>query len=231
MSTINTAPMYPVNKRVSDSAVSARPCADHARLFQMSDSLSSSVSPADTSVAEKDLVSSFAKHFGKYVKLNVGNNLFLTSFDTLTKEDTMFSAMFSGRMEVVQDSEGTQRELATSDSYHSLRLGWVLIDRDGRHFHIILNYLRDGHLSLPDCTRTLTELLHEAKFYCIQSLVELLEQHIRARALKTAGDIDACCKVIMLTSAKELPHIISTVRKPIVKLAINRHNNKYSYTS
>ena len=45
-------------------------------------------------------------HFGKYVKLNVGNHLFLTSFDTLTKEDTMFKAMFSGRMEVVQDSEG-----------------------------------------------------------------------------------------------------------------------------
>jgi hypothetical protein len=45
-------------------------------------------------------------HFGKYVKLNVGNHLFLTSLDTLTKEDTMFKAMFSGRMEVVQDSEG-----------------------------------------------------------------------------------------------------------------------------
>ncbi len=35
----------------------------------------------------------------------------------------------------------------------------------------------------------------------------------------------------MLTSAKELPHIVATVRKPIVKLAINRHNNKYSYTA
>lgn len=48
----------------------------------------------------------YNNHFGKYVKLNVGNHLFLTSFDTLTKEDTMFKAMFSGRMEVVQDSEG-----------------------------------------------------------------------------------------------------------------------------
>jgi hypothetical protein len=35
----------------------------------------------------------------------------------------------------------------------------------------------------------------------------------------------------MLTSAKELPNIVTTVRKPIVKLAINRHNNKYSYTA
>jgi hypothetical protein len=47
-------------------------------------------------------------HFGKYVKLNVGNHLFLTSLDTLTSQDTMFKAMFSGRMEVVQDTEGKQ---------------------------------------------------------------------------------------------------------------------------
>lgn len=153
-------------------------------------------------------------HFGKYVKLNVGNHLFLTSFDTLTKEDTMFKAMFSGRMEVVQDSEG-----------------WVLIDRDGKHFDLILNYLRDGSINLPECSQILNELLNEAKFYCLESLVDLIEQQIRNRTRKLTGDTDACCKVIMLTSAKELPNIVATVRKPIVKLAINRHNNKYSYTA
>lgn len=30
----------------------------------------------------------------------------MTSLDTLTSQDTMFKAMFSGRMEVVQDNEG-----------------------------------------------------------------------------------------------------------------------------
>ena len=50
-------------------------------------------------------------HFGKYIKLNIGNHLFLTSFDTLTKQDTMFKAMFSGRMEVVQDSDGNSSRL------------------------------------------------------------------------------------------------------------------------
>lgn len=106
-----------------------------------------------------------------------------------------------------------------------------MIDRDGKHFDIILNYLRDGTVNLPDCPQTLNEILQEAKFYCIQSLVDLIEQQIRVRSRKNAGDIDACCKVIMLTSAKELPNIVATVRKPIVKLAINRHNNKYSYTA
>ena len=110
-------------------------------------------------------------------------------------------------------------------------LGWVLIDRDGKHFDIILNYLRDATITLPECNQTLNELLHEAKFYCIQTLVELIEQQLRTRSKKNASDTEACCKVIMLTSAKELPNIVATVRKPIVKLAINRHNNKYSYTA
>ncbi len=38
-----------------------------------------------------------------------------------------------------------------------------MVDRDGKHFDIILNYLRDGTLHLPDCIQTLNELLQEAK--------------------------------------------------------------------
>jgi BTB/POZ domain-containing adapter for CUL3-mediated RhoA degradation protein len=72
----------------------------------MSDSTSSSVPITSVSVSNKNSMTGYSNHFGKYIKLNVGNHLFLTSFDTLTKEDTMFKAMFSGRMEVVQDSEG-----------------------------------------------------------------------------------------------------------------------------
>jgi BTB/POZ domain-containing adapter for CUL3-mediated RhoA degradation protein len=196
----------------------------------MSDSTSSSVPVASVSVSNKNSTTGHSNQFGKYVKLNVGNHLFLSSFDTLTKEDTMFKAMFSGRMEVVQDSEGKKKVLRIF-KYLLNKIGWVLIDRDGKHFNIILNYLRDGTLHLSDCIQTLNELLHEAKFYCIQSLIEIIEQHLRVHSRKTTGDIDACCKVIMLTSAKELPNIIATVRKPIVKLAINRHNNKYSYTA
>lgn len=44
----------------------------------------------------------------QYVKLNVGGHLFHTTIATLTtKPDTMLQAMFSGRMEVLTDSEGT----------------------------------------------------------------------------------------------------------------------------
>jgi hypothetical protein len=42
----------------------------------------------------------------RYIKLNVGGRLFVSSIDTLTKQDNMFRAMFSGRMEVITDSDG-----------------------------------------------------------------------------------------------------------------------------
>ena len=44
----------------------------------------------------------------KYVKLNVGGALYYTSTGTLTKHDNMLRAMFSGRMEVLTDSEGNK---------------------------------------------------------------------------------------------------------------------------
>lgn len=42
----------------------------------------------------------------QYVKLNVGGSLHYTTIGTLTKHDSMLRAMFSGRMEVLTDSEG-----------------------------------------------------------------------------------------------------------------------------
>ena len=55
---------------------------------------------------------------------------------TLTKHDNMLRAMFSGRMEVLTDSDG-----------------WILIDRSGKHFGSILNFLRDGAVPLPETRR------------------------------------------------------------------------------
>lgn len=42
----------------------------------------------------------------QYVKLNVGGCLHYTTIGNLTKHDTMLRAMFSGRMEVLSDSDG-----------------------------------------------------------------------------------------------------------------------------
>lgn len=42
----------------------------------------------------------------EYVKLNIGGSLHYTTLGTLQKHDTMLRAMFSGRMEILTDSEG-----------------------------------------------------------------------------------------------------------------------------
>ncbi|EMP24597.1 BTB/POZ domain-containing adapter for CUL3-mediated RhoA degradation protein 1 [Chelonia mydas] len=146
----------------------------------------------------------------KYVKLNVGGSLHYTTVQTLTKQDTMLKAMFSGRMEVLTDSEG-----------------WILIDRSGRHFGTILNYLRDGSVSLPESQRELEEMLSEARYYLIQGLVEDCQLALQQKS----DGYDPLCLIPMVTSPKEEQQIISSCSKPVVKLLHNRSNNKYSYTS
>ncbi|GJQ67349.1 hypothetical protein Trydic_g19492 [Trypoxylus dichotomus] len=147
----------------------------------------------------------------EYVKLNVGGCLYYTTIGTLTKHDTMLRAMFSGRMEVLSDSDG-----------------WILIDRSGKHFGTILNFLRDGTVTLPETSKDLAELLAEAKYYCIGELAEPCNQALTKRKEREAEPI---CKVPLITSQKEEEMLISSTTKPAIKLLINRHNNKYSYTS
>lgn len=55
------------------------------------------------------------------------------------------------------------------DPSHSL--GWILIDRCGKHFGTILNYLRDDTITLPQSRQEIQELMAEAKYYLIQGLV------------------------------------------------------------
>uniref|UniRef100_A0A8C8IK37 BTB domain-containing protein n=2 Tax=Salmoninae TaxID=504568 RepID=A0A8C8IK37_ONCTS len=124
----------------------------------------------------------------KYVKLNVGGVLYYTTMQTLTKQDTMLKAMFSGRMEVLTDSEG-----------------WILIDRCGKHFGTILNYLRDGAVPLPEIRREVEELLAEAKYYLVQGLAD--ECHA---ALENKDMYEPFCKVPLVTSSKEEQRLIST---------------------
>ncbi|XP_075221312.1 BTB/POZ domain-containing adapter for CUL3-mediated RhoA degradation protein 3-like isoform X2 [Lycorma delicatula] len=146
----------------------------------------------------------------QYVKLNIGGSLHYTTIGTLTKQDTMLRAMFSGRMEVLTDSEG-----------------WILIDRCGKHFGLILHFLQDGSVPLPETSRELAELLAEAKYYCIAELAQACDSALHKRE----NDAEPICRVPLINSQKEEQLLISSTTKPVVKLLINRHNNKYSYTS
>lgn len=58
-------------------------------------------------------------------------------------------------------------------------LGWILIDRCGKHFGSILSYLRDGFVTLPKSRQTIMELLAEAKYYQIQGLIDLCQKALQ----------------------------------------------------
>lgn len=53
--------------------------------------------------------------------------------------------------------------------------GWILIDRCGKHFGTILNYLRDDTITLPQSRQEIQELMAEAKYYLIQGLVNMCQ--------------------------------------------------------
>jgi len=147
----------------------------------------------------------------KFVKLNVGGSLFYTTLGTLTnRHDSLLRAMFSRRMDVRTDSDG-----------------WVLIDRSGKHFGKILNYLRDGIIPLPDNKIDLKDLLEEAKYYCLPELSMEIEEELK----KHGDDLVPRCRVTLVTSQKEERMLIAKTEKPVIKLICSRYNNKYSYTS
>lgn len=101
-----------------------------------------------------------------------------------------------------------------------------MIDRCGKHFGTILNFLRDGTVPLPESTKEIAELLAEAKYYCISELAESCEQALQKKDRGT----NPICRVPLITSQREEQLLISNTSKPVVKLLVNRHNNKYSYT-
>ncbi len=87
--------------------------------------------------------------------------------------------------------------------------GWILVDRSGKHFGTILNYLRDGSVPLPESKQHLEELLAETKFY----LLEELSNEINEQLSKKKEAYEATCKVPLITSAKEEKLILNSTTK------------------
>jgi BTB/POZ domain-containing protein KCTD7/14 len=95
--------------------------------------------------------------FPSIINLNVGGYYFTTSLSTLLKyEDSMLAVMFSGRHDIAKDEYGR-----------------FFIDRDGKYFRFILNYVRSN--DLPPESVSL-DVLKEAEFFCMNSLIQKLEQ-------------------------------------------------------
>ncbi|XP_072114384.1 BTB/POZ domain-containing protein KCTD21-like [Mobula birostris] len=89
------------------------------------------------------------------VSLNVGGTVYTTNGETLSRfPDSMLGAMIRGQLPSSRDPAGN-----------------LFIDRDGKTFRHILNYLRSSHLDLPEDYKEMSLLRREADFYQIQPLL------------------------------------------------------------
>lgn len=96
----------------------------------------------------------------KWIKLNVGGKVFITTFDSVNKESgSMLARMFS------------QENLTPGDVDEN---GAYLLDRSPKYFEPLLNYLRYGQL-VYDPNVSVDGILEEAKFFGMHSLIPQLE--------------------------------------------------------
>ncbi|UMM20498.1 hypothetical protein L5515_015752 [Caenorhabditis briggsae] len=100
------------------------------------------------------------------IKLNVGGSLFQTSKSTLTKFDGFFKTMLETEIPVAKDESGA-----------------IFIDRDPKHFRVILNFMRDGEVALPEAPEDVTEIQKEAEYYLLGGLVELCKLKPEAKKM------------------------------------------------
>uniref|UniRef100_A0A8C0ZPI7 Potassium channel regulatory protein n=1 Tax=Castor canadensis TaxID=51338 RepID=A0A8C0ZPI7_CASCN len=96
------------------------------------------------------------------VTLNVGGKIFTTRLSTMKQ----FPASRLARM------------LAGKDQEFKMIDGQIFVDRDGVLFSFILDFLRTHQLLLPSGFSDYLRLQREALFYELDSLVDLLNQHL-----------------------------------------------------
>ena len=90
------------------------------------------------------------------VELNIGGELYTTSLTTLLRDpESLLANIFSGQQRITRDSRGR-----------------FFIDRDGRLFKFVLDFLRNNNLTLPDKFTEYERLLLEAEYYEIKGLIK-----------------------------------------------------------
>ncbi|XP_017770036.1 PREDICTED: BTB/POZ domain-containing protein KCTD12-like [Nicrophorus vespilloides] len=103
--------------------------------------------------------------FPDIVELNVGGVTYSASLATLTNQpESQLCAIFTGNEPIAKDSKGR-----------------YFLDRDGVLFRYILDYLRDGTLTLPECFRERDRLRREAERYNLPHLVDLIADTSRSK--------------------------------------------------
>lgn len=87
--------------------------------------------------------------------------------------------------------------------------GWVFIDRCGKHFGTILNFLRDGSVPLPETCVEISEILAEARYYGVLELSDACEQALQKKRNRNTN----ITWVTLITSQNEALKLISISSK------------------
>ncbi|XP_062381876.1 BTB/POZ domain-containing protein KCTD5 [Sardina pilchardus] len=166
------------------------------------DSTTTASSTTETSGAETQTIgngsgiNTASANNGKWVRLNVGGTVFLTTRQTLLKEQTSFLYRLCQQQDLHSDTDET---------------GAYVIDRDPTYFGPILNYLRHGKLVY---NKELAEegVLEEAEFYNITPLIKLIKERILERDSKTTQQVPPKHVYrVLQCQEEELTQMVSTM--------------------
>ncbi|XP_020643410.2 BTB/POZ domain-containing protein KCTD17 isoform X1 [Pogona vitticeps] len=132
---------------------------------------------------------------GKWVRLNVGGTIFLTTRQTLCREQKSFLCRLCQREELQSDRDET---------------GAYLIDRDPTYFGPILNFLRHGKLVL-DKDMAEEGVLEEAEFYNIGSLIRLIKDRLEEKDYTITQVPPKHVYRVLQCQEEELTQMVSTM--------------------
>uniref|UniRef100_A0A1I7TCK3 BTB domain-containing protein n=1 Tax=Caenorhabditis tropicalis TaxID=1561998 RepID=A0A1I7TCK3_9PELO len=133
---------------------------------------------------------------GGLVKLNVGGTVFQTTKSTLTRFDGFFRTLLETDIPVAKDTYGC-----------------IFVDRDPKHFRLILNFMRDGDVNIPYSDHQ--EIRKEAQFYLLDDLMKLCDD---------AKPVEKQIKNICLKSFEEVANAVNISTKKGV-IVIHRYVN------
>ncbi|XP_034049663.1 BTB/POZ domain-containing protein KCTD5 isoform X3 [Thalassophryne amazonica] len=150
---------------------------------------------AAQSVGNGSVISAAGGNSSKWVRLNVGGTVFLTTRQTLLKEQTSFLYRLCQQQDLHSDTDET---------------GAYVIDRDPTYFGPILNYLRHGKLVY---NKELAEegVLEEAEFYNITPLIKLIKERILERDSKATQVPPKHVYRVLQCQEEELTQMVSTM--------------------
>ncbi|XP_048355638.1 BTB/POZ domain-containing protein KCTD17 isoform X1 [Sphaerodactylus townsendi] len=131
----------------------------------------------------------------KWVRLNVGGTLFLTTRQTLCREQKSFLCRLCQGEELQSDRDET---------------GAYLIDRDPTYFGPILNFLRHGKLVL-DKDMAEEGVLEEAEFYNIGSLIRLIKDRLEEKDYTVTQVPPKHVYRVLQCQEEELTQMVSTM--------------------